>query len=144
MSLLRQAVKCFANQQKHQSLNAFIASSTEYAQKYVDDALSADVRLKAGIYLLVFDHIFYSTYCLIGIPKSPLDGHFIAVKDNICAKEEPTTCASKILDGFLSPNAATVVEKLNAAGALVIGKTNLDEFGMGFVSNTYMLFKNRD
>lgn len=73
-----------------------------------------------------------------------MDGRFIAVKDNICAKDEPTTCASKILDGFLSPNAATVVEKLNAAGALVIGKTNLDEFGMGCVSHIFTLFNNED
>lgn len=77
------------------------------------------------------------------MPKSSLDGRLIAVKDNICAKDEPTTCASKILDSFLSPNAATVVEKLKAAGALVIGKTNLDEFGMGCVSNTSMLVKNK-
>lgn len=67
--------------------------------------------------------------------QSSLDGHLIAVKDNICIRNEPTTCASKMLDGFISPFTATVVEKLRDAGALIAGKTNLDEFGMGFVSS---------
>lgn len=64
----------------------------------------------------------------------------IAIKDNICTKKEPTTCASKILDGFLSPITATVVAKLEAAGALIAGKTNLDEFGMGCVHNDYYVY----
>ena len=66
--------------------------------------------------------------------KSAIDGSLIAVKDNICSSEEPTTCASAILKGFHSPFPATVVEKLKHAGALIIGKTNLDEFGMGYAS----------
>lgn len=49
MSLRQQAVRCFAKRQDHQSLNAFIASSIEYVQRYVDEAVSADVRLEAGI-----------------------------------------------------------------------------------------------
>ena len=66
-----------------------------------------------------------------GLEKSPIDGQMIAVKDNICTTEQPTTCASAILGGFHSPYPATVVEKLKSAGALIAGKTNLDEFGMG-------------
>ena len=69
---------------------------------------------------------------LIGTAKSTIDGCLIAVKDNICTSEEPTTCASAILKGFYSPYPATVVEKLKYAGALIAGKTNLDEFGMGY------------
>ena len=57
------------------------------------------------------------------------------MKDNICTSEEPTTCASAILKDFHSPYPATVVEKLKDAGALIIGKTNLDEFGMGYAVN---------
>ena len=68
---------------------------------------------------------------LIGTAKSTIDGSLIAVKDNICTSEEPTTCASAILNDFYSPFPATVVEKLKRAGALIAGKTNLDEFGMG-------------
>lgn len=67
-----------------------------------------------------------------GVTKSNIDGHRIAVKDNICTSNEPTTCASSLLDGFVSPYTATVVEKIQAAGAIVDGKTNLDEFGMGY------------
>ena len=67
----------------------------------------------------------------IGVEKSPIDGQLIAVKDNICTTEQPTTCASATLGGFHSPYPATVVEKLRSAGALIAGKTNLDEFGMG-------------
>lgn len=68
---------------------------------------------------------------LTGVAKSAIDGSLIAVKDNICTSEEPTTCASAILKDFHSPFPATVVEKLKHAGALIAGKTNLDEFGMG-------------
>lgn len=56
MSLLRQTVRCFANQQNHKHLNAFIASSIEYAQGYVDEAVSADVRLEAGINVPELSH----------------------------------------------------------------------------------------
>ena len=57
----------------------------------------------------------------------------LAVKDNICTTKEPTTCASAMLQGFLSPFAATIIKKLEAAGVVIAGKTNLDEFGMGYV-----------
>ena len=60
-----------------------------------------------------------------------MDGRLISIKDNICTRDLPTTCASGILDTFISPFNATVVDQLEAGGAIVAGKTNLDEFGMG-------------
>ena len=57
------------------------------------------------------------------------------VKDNICTVGELTTCASTILKGYRSPYAATAVQQLTKAGALFTGKTNLDEFGMGYVEH---------
>jgi aspartyl-tRNA(Asn)/glutamyl-tRNA(Gln) amidotransferase subunit A len=67
-----------------------------------------------------------------GKQLSPIDGHLIAVKDNICTTDFNTTCASAILKDFISPYNATVVQALEDAGAIVAGKTNLDEFGMGY------------
>ncbi|MCL2646766.1 MAG: Asp-tRNA(Asn)/Glu-tRNA(Gln) amidotransferase subunit GatA [Phycisphaerales bacterium] len=60
-----------------------------------------------------------------------LNGVPIAIKDNMCSSFGRTTCSSKILQNFHAPYNATVVEKLEAAGAVILGKTNLDEFAMG-------------
>ena len=64
-------------------------------------------------------------------PEGPLANIPCGVKDNIAVKDFHLTCASKILENFVSPYNATAVEKLEAAGAIVVGKTNMDEFGMG-------------
>ncbi len=64
-------------------------------------------------------------------PTGVLYGMPVAVKDNICTLEFTTTCGSKILDGYRSPYEATAISKLKAAGALIAGKTNCDEFAMG-------------
>ena len=66
-----------------------------------------------------------------GNDPGPLAGVTVALKDNMCTRGIPTTCSSKILEGWRPPYDATIVEKLHAAGAVVIGKTNLDEFAMG-------------
>lgn len=61
----------------------------------------------------------------------PLAGVPVALKDNMCTRGIATTCSSRMLDGWRPPYNATVVDKLTAAGAIIIGKTNLDEFAMG-------------
>src|SRR4051812_9502364 len=66
-----------------------------------------------------------------GENPGPLAGVPVALKDNLCTRGVPTTCSSKILDGWLPPYDATVVSRIVAAGGIPIGKTNLDEFAMG-------------
>ncbi|NKB41474.1 MAG: Asp-tRNA(Asn)/Glu-tRNA(Gln) amidotransferase GatCAB subunit A, partial [Ilumatobacter sp.] len=66
-----------------------------------------------------------------GIDPGPLAGVPVALKDNLCTQGIPTTCSSKILGNWKPPYDATVVTRLREAGAIVLGKTNLDEFAMG-------------
>ncbi|MEL7082994.1 MAG: Asp-tRNA(Asn)/Glu-tRNA(Gln) amidotransferase subunit GatA [Cyanobacteria bacterium P01_A01_bin.3] len=91
-------------------LRSFIALTGE---KALEQAAAIDKQLKAG----------EDPGLLAGIP--------IAIKDNMCTQGIETTCASKILKGFIPPYESTVTRKLAAAGAVTIGKTNLDEFAMG-------------
>ena len=97
-----------------QPLNAYITPTPERALAMAD---AADQRLARGEAL-------------------PLDGIPIAVKDLFCTKDVLTTAGSHILDGFHPPYESTVTDKLWRAGAVILGKTNLDEFAMGSSSTT--------
>ncbi len=92
------------------SLNSYITVCGESA---LEDAAQADKQLASG------DNI------------TPLTGVPISVKDIFCTKGLKTTCASKMLAGFIPPYDSTVIKKLRSAGAVILGKTNMDEFAMG-------------
>jgi aspartyl-tRNA(Asn)/glutamyl-tRNA(Gln) amidotransferase subunit A len=79
-----------------------------------------------------------------GAPDGPLAGVPVALKDNLCTLDAPTTCASKILENYRAPYEATVVARLRAAGATIIGKTNLDEFAMGSSTENSGFFPSRN
>ena len=66
-----------------------------------------------------------------GADPGPLAGVPVALKDNLCTRGIPTTCSSRILEGWRPPYDATVVRRVAAAGGIALGKTNLDEFAMG-------------
>lgn len=104
------------------------------ASAAVDRALGAaereQGRLNAFITVLP-DRALAAATRLGDQPVGALAGVPVVVKDNICVADAPTTAASRILESFVPPYSATVVERLEAAGAVVVAKANLDEFGMG-------------
>ncbi|MBW4029055.1 MAG: Asp-tRNA(Asn)/Glu-tRNA(Gln) amidotransferase subunit GatA [Acidobacteria bacterium] len=96
--------------QRNEALNVFLHVDSEGARAA---ATRVDARVARG----------EDVGALAGVP--------VAIKDNLCQVGVPTTCSSRILEGWRPPYSATVVERLVAAGAVVVGKTNLDEFAMG-------------
>ncbi|HSO06883.1 MAG TPA: Asp-tRNA(Asn)/Glu-tRNA(Gln) amidotransferase subunit GatA [Pelomicrobium sp.] len=95
-------------------LNAFVTLDEE---RSLAQAAAADARLQGG-------------------EAGPLTGIPVAQKDIFCARGWPTTCGSKMLANFVSPYDAHVVERMNAAGVVNLGKTNMDEFAMGSSNET--------
>lgn len=96
-------------------INSFI---TVCEQEALTDAKKVQARIDAGEEL------------------SPLAGVPVAVKDNMCTQGVRTTCGSKILNNFIPPYSATVVERLKKEGSVIVGKLNMDEFAMGSTTET--------
>ncbi len=110
-------------------------SAVEVVEEYLDRIETLDAELNA-FNLVMADEARRVAAAVderiaAGDDPGPLAGVPVALKDNMCTRGIATTCSSKILEGWEPPYDATVVERLAAAGAVAVGKTNLDEFAMG-------------
>ena len=110
----------------HKQLKAKTISSDELVQESIKNAKNSALNA-----FITITEEQASEHQAGNDSNSPLAGIPIAQKDLFCTEGVLTSCASKILENFISPYNATVTEKLNTAGAISIGKTNLDEFAMG-------------
>ncbi|HUP72560.1 MAG TPA: Asp-tRNA(Asn)/Glu-tRNA(Gln) amidotransferase subunit GatA [Acidimicrobiales bacterium] len=118
---------------------AQVRTGTRSAREVVDDCLTAIDAREADVHafnLVLADRARSAADAIdarvaAGEDPGPLAGVPVALKDNLCTHGLPTTCSSRILEGWCPPYDASVVERIVAAGGIVIGKTNLDEFAMG-------------
>ena len=110
-------------------------SSEEVTRAHLDRIAAVDERVHAFLHVLGDDAIQAARAVdgkrAAGEPLGPLAGVPLALKDVLAMKGVPTTCGSRILEGWRPPYDATVVERLRAADIVVLGKTNMDEFAMG-------------
>ncbi len=111
-------------------------SSVEVTQAHLDRIAQADGEIHAFLHVgaeqaLAAAAAVDATLGSGAAPASPLAGVPLALKDVFTTVDAPTTCASKILEGWVSPYDATVTARLRAAGIPILGKTNMDEFAMG-------------
>ncbi|WP_018294874.1 Asp-tRNA(Asn)/Glu-tRNA(Gln) amidotransferase subunit GatA [Mariprofundus ferrooxydans] len=120
-------------------LDAGETTAVEIAQLYLDRIATHNEALNAFVHLDA-DHVLAQAqasdaYRAKHAPR-PLEGLPIAVKDIFCTQDGPTRCCSNILDGFNAPYDAHVITRLKEAGAVLVGKTNMDEFAMGSSTET--------
>ncbi|EKE21721.1 MAG: hypothetical protein ACD_7C00146G0002 [uncultured bacterium] len=121
--------------QLHENLKSGKVTSVELTQKYFDEIDEKDKNILAYLTLHKEEALAEAQRIDDKIKKGEeidlLSGIPMALKDNMCVQGGRTTAASKILDNYIAPYDATVVKKLKKQGAVILGKTNMDEFAMG-------------
>ena len=121
------------------ALHSREVSSVELTQAYLEKIATVNERLNTYITTcdeLALKQASKADQLIADGNQNPLLGIPIAHKDIFCTKNIKTTCGSKMLENFVSPYDATIVSKLNKAGAVTLGKTNMDEFAMGSSNET--------
>lgn len=121
-------------QQAREMLSTRNTSSLELTEAYLERITTVDAEINAYLTLtpdLARQAARDADARRAAGEEGPLLGIPLAIKDVICVQGAPTTCGSRILEGFIPPFDATVIQRLKFAGAVILGKTNTDEFAMG-------------
>ena len=119
----------------HRQLTSKERSAVEITETFLERIQALEPKLRSFLHVTADQAIEQARQVdakiAAGEEIGPLAGIPIAIKDNMCTRGIPTTCASKVLQNFIPPYESTVTQKLKDAGAVMVGKTNLAEFAMG-------------
>ncbi|HLB27788.1 MAG TPA: Asp-tRNA(Asn)/Glu-tRNA(Gln) amidotransferase subunit GatA [Dehalococcoidales bacterium] len=127
----------------HELLRAKKLSSVELTKDCLERIRQVEPKVKAIVTVteeLALKQAAQADKLLASGKATPLTGIPALIKDNMCTKGIKTTCSSKMLENFVPPYDATVIEKLNASGMVMVGKANMDEFAMGSSTENSALF----